>query len=196
MEGRPLEDRELTRRAKRGDLDAFEALVRLHQQAAYRLAFVVTGSAHDADDVAQEAFMSAYLALGRFRDDAPFRPWLLRIVANAAKNHRRSSYRRQRRELMLIDDRRSGEAALSPESAVLQREDQHRLMGAVNHLPERLRIVVATRFFMGLSVAETAEVLRLPPGTVKSRLSRALDRLRADLERGSKPALGEEGHRG
>ena len=68
MEGRPLEDRELTRRAKRGDLDAFEALVRLHQQAAYRLAFVVTGSAHDAEDVAQEAFMSAYLALGRFRD--------------------------------------------------------------------------------------------------------------------------------
>src|SRR5918995_4283341 len=90
----PPTDRDLVERARRGDHDAYEALVREHEQAAFRVAYVIVGSAADAEDVAQEAFVKAYRALGRFRSGAPFRPWLLRIVGNEARNHRRAAGRR------------------------------------------------------------------------------------------------------
>ncbi|MFQ5968623.1 MAG: RNA polymerase sigma factor [Acidimicrobiia bacterium] len=195
MEGRPLGDEELARRAKEGDLDAFESLVRIHQQAAHRLAYVITGSAPEAADTTQEALVKAYSSLDRFREGAPFRPWLLRIVANEAKNRRRSQSRRSRREMTLREHRGSGDAAPSPESAVLASEERELLLGAVNRLPEKLRVVVACSYFLGLSEAEAATVLSIPQGTVKSRLSRALSRLRRDVGLAEPPSEGQ-GHRG
>src|SRR5919197_3116097 len=94
MGGRPLEEAELVDRAKRGDVAAYEELVRVHQSLAIRTAYVITGQAADAQDAVQEAFVKAYYALGRFREGAAFRPWLLRIVANEAINRRRSSHRK------------------------------------------------------------------------------------------------------
>jgi len=151
-----------------------------YQGLAVRTAWVVTGSAAEAEDAAQEAFVKAYFALGRFRTGAPFRPWLLQIVVNEARNRRKSAGRRTNLTLRAAAQHRA-ESEPSPEVALLATERQQVLLDAVNRLREEERLVVACRYFLGLSEAETAETLGCPRGTVKSRLSRALDRLRNEL---------------
>ena len=94
MEGRPLEERELVLRAQRGDDGAFTELVRAHQEIAFRVAYLITGSSADAEDAVQDGALKAWRALGRFRAGEPWRPWLLSIVANEARNRRRSAGRR------------------------------------------------------------------------------------------------------
>ena len=193
MEAAPDRERDLIERARHGDVPAFEALVRAHQDVCFRTAWIASGGADDAEDAAQEGFMKAFAALPRFRPDAPFRPWLLTIVANEARNRRRSA---GRRELLAM---RAPEAAVgdalvepSPEAAVLAAERRTALLDAVRRLPaeqrhwaERLpdadREVVSFRYLLELSEAETAAALDVPVGTAKSRLSRAMDRLRATL---------------
>jgi RNA polymerase sigma factor (sigma-70 family) len=163
------------------DLESYDQLVREHQGIAFRTAYVITGSAADAEEVVQDAFVKAYRARGRFRSGAPFRPWLLAIVANEARNRRRATGRRARLPLQLAEERPSGGAAPSPEVALLAREERAELLAAVDRLGEEQRAVVACRYFLGLSEAETAAVLGCRPGTVKSRLSRALARLEEEL---------------
>jgi RNA polymerase sigma factor (sigma-70 family) len=163
------------------DLDDYDQLVREHQGIAFRTAYVITGSAADAEEVVQDAFVKAYRARGRFRAGASFRPWLLAIVANEARNRRRSTGRRARLELHLAEERPSGGAAPSPEAALLAREQRAELLAAVDRLGEDQRAAIACRYFLGLSEAETAAVLGCRPGTVKSRLSRALARLEEEL---------------
>jgi len=163
------------------DLESYDQLVREHQGIAFRTAYVITGSAADAEEVVQDAFVKAYRARGRFRSGAPFRPWLLAIVANEARNRRRASGRRARLTLQLAEERPSGGAAPSPEVALLAREERAELLAAVDRLGEEQRAAVACRYFLGLSEAETAAVLGCRPGTVKSRLSRALARLEEEL---------------
>jgi RNA polymerase sigma factor (sigma-70 family) len=185
VEGRPLDferrpDAELIEQAQRGEWMAYESLVRRYQDAAVRTASLFAPDG-DAEDAVQEAFVKAYAALGRFRLDSPFRPWLLRIVANEARNRRRSAGRRATLALRAAEDRRPGDAAPSPESAVLDRESQAALLAAINGLGEDDRDVITARYFLDLSEAETAEILGIPKGTVKSRLSRALGRLRGRL---------------
>ncbi|MEX2314231.1 MAG: sigma-70 family RNA polymerase sigma factor [Thermomicrobiales bacterium] len=175
-----MEESALVERARAGDTAAFEQLVRRYQDLAVRTAWVVTGSAGEAEDAAQEAFVKAYLALGRFRAGAPFRPWLLQIVVNEARNRRKSAGRRANLVLRAAVQR-GNDSEASPEAATLAGERQQALLEAVNHLREEERLVVACRYFLGLSEAETAETLRCPRGTVKSRLSRALGRLRNEL---------------
>ena len=182
MVGRPLEDRELVERAKRGDLGAYEELVQRYQGIAFRTAYVVTGSAADADEAAQDGFLKGYRALGRFRSGAPFRPWLLEIVGNEARNRRRSAGRRERLALRAAADRPSGDAAPSPEATLVATERRGELLAAVNDLREEDRLVIGCRYFLDLSEEETAAALGWPRGTVKSRLSRALDRLRERME--------------
>ncbi len=160
---------------------AYEELVRRYQDVAVRTAYVVGGSADDAEDVAQEAFVKAYAALGRFRSGSPFRPWLLRIVANEARNRRRSAGRRARLAVRAAEDRPSSDAAPSPEVAVLAHESRSALLAAVNRLRDEDREVIGCRFFLDLSEAEAADALGIPRGTAKSRLSRALGRLREQL---------------
>lgn len=181
VEGRPLIEQELIQRARNGDVAAFEELVRMHQAIALRVAVLVVGDHSDAEDVTQEAFVKAYHALGRFRQDSPFRPWLLRIVRNEALNQRRRHGRQDRLGLRLAGDRLSGDAAPSPETVVVSGADRELVLAAVNGLPERFRQVVAFRYLLGLSEAETAETLGIPAGTVKSRTARALSRLEAAL---------------
>ena len=163
------------------DLESYDQLVREHQGIAFRTAYVITGSAADAEEVVQDAFVKAYRARGRFRSGAPFRPWLLAIVANEARNRRRATGRRARLTMQLAEERPSGGAAPSPEVALLAREERAELLAAVDRLGEEQRAAVACRYFLGLSEAETAAVLGCRPGTVKSRLSRALARLEEEL---------------
>ena len=177
MEGRPA-DGELFKRAQRGDVAAYEEIVHRYQQVAFRTAYVITGSAADAEDAAQEGFVKAYRALATFRPGAEPRPWLLRIVANEARNRVRSTGRRQALELRLAEGYRPGGAAPSPEAAAVAAEDRRRLLEMVNALSVEDRMVITSRYFLELSGEETAEALGIPEGTVKSRLSRALARLR------------------
>jgi RNA polymerase sigma factor (sigma-70 family) len=182
VEDRPLDEQKLVARAKRGELDAYEEIVRAHQTIAFRTAWVITGSAADAEEAAQDAFMKAHAALSRFRTGAPFRPWLLTIVANEARNRARAAGRRERLALRAREERRPGGAVPPPEAALLVSERREELLAALGRLSESDRQAIACRYFLELSEAETAAALGCARGTVKSRLSRALDRLRAQME--------------
>lgn len=191
MEGRPLEESELVERAKGGDVGAYEELVRRYQDLAVRTAYVAAGSSADAQDAAQEAFVKAYHALDRFRSGAAFRPWLMRIVANEAIDRRRSARRQANLALQLAEGRRPEDAAPSPESAALALERRTTVVDALNRLRPEDRLVIAYRFFFDLSEEEMAQAMRCARGTVKSRLSRAMGRLRSVLgDQGL--ALGQE----
>ena len=171
--GRPLEEHELVERARTGDAGAYAALVRGHQEIAFRTAYLITGNAADAEDAAQEGFVKAYRALHRFRAGEPVRPWLLTIVANEARNRRRSAGRRAGLALRAAgEEHRSGEAAPSPEAALLAGERRAALLAALGRLREDDRVVIGCRYLLELSEAETAAALGVRPGTVKSRLSR------------------------
>ncbi len=179
--GRPPDEMTLVVRAQRGDTDAYEELVRMHQGIGFRTAFLITRSAADAEEAADDAFVKAFRSLGRFRTEAPFRPWVLAIVANEARNRLRSSARREALAARAAQEARPGDAAPSPEAAVLAGERRATLLAAVDELGDDQRLVVYCRYFLDLSEEETAQVLDIRPGTVKSRLSRALDRLREEV---------------
>ena len=181
MEGRPQNERELALRAQRGDARAYEELVRPHQEIAFRVAYVITRNAADAEDATQDGLVKAWRALGRFRAGEPMRPWLLQIVANEARNRRRSAGRRADLALRAVANV-SGEAAPSPEEATLGADERARLLAALEQLPEEAREVLACRYLLQLSEEETAAALDVARGTVKSRSARALDRLRETYE--------------
>ena len=192
MGGRPLEEIELVDRAKRGDVGAYEELVRRHQSLAARTAYVITGQAADAQDAVQEAFVKAYRSMGRFREGAAFRPWLLRIVANEAISRRRAVRRQTTLALRAAEGRLQGDAVPSPEGAALEQERHREVVAAVATLRPEDRLVIAYRYWFDLSEAEMAEALGCPRGTVKSRLSRALAKLRERLvAAGAGPEEGE-----
>ncbi len=166
----------LVARARAGDADAWEALIGHHQAPVFRLAYLILSDAADAEDVAQEAFVRAYLALGRFDADRPLRPWLLSIAANLARNRRRSlgrywaamqrAFRAEPRHYHAPPER-------TPAS------DARRLREAVDRLRPGAREIIYLRYFLDLSEAEAAAALDIPAGTAKSRHSRALAQLRA-----------------
>lgn len=186
MEGRHLDEAHIIARAADGDEESYAQLVRRHSDIAFRTAYLLTGSAAEAEDAAQDAFLAAYRALPRFRRGAPFRPWLLRIVSNTARNRRRAAGRRAEAELRLADALRHDDAAPSPDAEVEAAEERRALLRAVDSLREEDRLVVVCRHLLELDVAETAAVLGVAEGTVKSRLHRALARLRDQLE-GTRP---------
>lgn len=182
MEGMPLEDRQLADNARQGDVAAYETLVRRYQDVAFRTAYVVLRNSAEAEDAAQEGFVKAFYALDRFRPGAPFRPWLLRIVANEARNRKRSAGRR----FFLAEraGRQTNPSAAvepSPEHAALAGEQEEEVNRALERMSEMDRLVISYRYFFDLSEAEMADALDIPRGTVKSRLSRALARLREQL---------------
>jgi RNA polymerase sigma-70 factor (ECF subfamily) len=183
VEGRPLDDTDsgLVERARRGDVRAYEELVRRYQDVAFRLAYTILGSTEEAEDAAQEGFVRAYHALDRFRRGAPLRPWLLTIVANVARSRRAAAARRPTLTLQAAVTHPSDDSAQSPEAVALVAEQRRELLSAVNALRDDDQRLIAYRYFLDLSEAEMAAVLGCPRGTVKSRLSRALGRLRQQL---------------
>lgn len=174
-----IEDAELIARARNGDVVAYEAIVRRYQDVAIRTAHLICPET-DTDDAVQEAFIKAFAALPRFRDGAPLRPWLLRIVANEARNRRRSAGRREGLALRAaeVEPPRS---APGPEQVVMAAERRAELLAALTTLRADDREILGARYFLDLNEAETAETLGIARGTVKSRTSRALTRLREAL---------------
>jgi RNA polymerase sigma factor (sigma-70 family) len=173
-----------------GDRDAYADLVRRHAPMAVRTASLL-GAGADAEDVVQESFVKAYAGLSGFREGAPFRPWLLQIVANETRNLHRSAGRRSARE-------RSAWARTEPLLATAEHDDpalaalsterRVELVRAMARLSPAHRQVVTCRYLLDLDEAETAVVLGWPRGTVKSRLHRALRRLSAVLTDPAEPA--------
>ncbi len=171
----------LVRRARGGDRDAYAALVRRHQAVALRVA-ALAGPTADVEDAVQEAFVKAHRALGRYDERRPFRPWLLAIVANEARSRGRSAQR-----AAALTDRAATLAAAegggaSAEESALRRIGAGPLAAAVATLRPDEQELLVCRFVLDLSEEETAAALGVRRGTVKSRASRALARLRAILE--------------
>jgi RNA polymerase sigma-70 factor (ECF subfamily) len=152
-------------------------LVARYTLRAHRAAYLL-GAGEDADDVVQDAFVKAFRHLSRFRPGEPFGPWLLRIVANETKNLIRSRRRREALVIRMSTLETDLPAADPPVDQVLAGERRTRLLAAVNTLPDAERRVLVCRYFLDLSETETAQVLRWPLGSVKSRTWRALNRLR------------------
>ena len=165
-----------------GDTEAYAHLVHRHAPVAIRTA-ALFGAGADAEDVVQEAFVKAYAALGRLRRGAPFRPWLLAIVANETRNLHRAAGRRSARERRAWE--RSEPLLLArpddPAEALLTAERQALIGRGLGLLSGPQRQVVTCRYLLDLDEAETAAVLGWPRGTVKSRLHRALRRLQSSL---------------
>lgn len=170
-----MDEPTLIRRAANGDAAAWEPLVLAHQQAVFRLAYLLLGDADDAEDIAQETFLRAWKHLKRFDATRPLRPWLLSIASNLAHNHRRSAGR-YLAALARAFREQPTETPLAEASA--QRSDANELWRAVQRLDMSDQQIIYLRYFLELSVVETAETLQVAEGTVKSRLSRALEKLR------------------
>ncbi len=172
---------DLISRARAGEAAAWEALVHDHQERVFRLAYLMLADPEEAQDVTQETFIRTYQHLSSFDRSRPLQPWLLRIAANLARNRRRSigrywfALQRQARPDLEIQR--------ATEGAALNREGLEALWRAVRRLAEPDQRVIYLRFFLELSEAETAAALEVPTGTVKSRLHRALTRLRTIIER-------------
>jgi RNA polymerase sigma-70 factor (ECF subfamily) len=177
------DDADLLARVRGGDRDAYAELVRRHAPMAMRTAALL-GAGGDTEDVVQEAFVKAYAALHRFRPGAPFRPWLLRIVANETRNLHRASGRRTAREQRswALTERLLLTRPDDPADAALSQERQAALVRGLARLSTPQRQVVTCRYLLDLDEAESAAVLGWPRGTVKSRLHRALSRLRDAMD--------------
>ena len=174
-----MDESTLIRHAANGDASAWEPLVQTHQQAVFRLAYLLLGDPDDAEDIAQETFLRAWNHLKRFDQTRPLKPWLLSITANLARNRRRSAGRYL---AALTRAFRDEPVPASVEDKNTQYMEANDLWKAVQNLRGPDQQVVYLRYFMDLSVAETANVLQVAEGTVKSRLSRALEKLRAIIK--------------
>ncbi len=185
------EDAVLVRKAQQGDMDAFESLVRKYQQRVYALCRRLTGAHQSADDLAQETFIKAYYALGRFDVQWPLYPWLRRIALNSGLNYLKA--RKRERPLLegTLGARRTPFSAPAdgPEERLERAEFEARFERALASLPADQRSVFVLRFHESMSYEEISRALDLPIGTVMSRLNRARQKLKGlladSLERGA-----------
>ena len=186
-------------RARQKDRDAIRLIIKQHNQRLYRIARAIVRNDSDAEDVLQEAYARAFAGLDGFRGEARLGTWLARIVTNEALG----SLRRRRPTIDI------GAVSMSPtlsaqvipfpdanrvpdpEMTMVQSEIRTLLERAIDKLPSAFREVLIARLVEGMSVAETAELFRIPPQTVKTRLFRARALLRAEMERHIGPALGD-----
>ena len=172
-------DRDLVARVQRGDKKAFDLLVLKYQHKIVKLISRYVHEPSDALDVAQEAFIKAYRAIGRFRGDSAFYTWLYRIAINTAKNHLVAQGRRppegdidaQDAEQMDVQGRLSEHD--TPEHLALKDEIQETVFQAMEDLPDDLRTAITLRELEGMSYEEIAEAMGCPVGTVRSRIFRA-----------------------
>jgi len=168
--------------AQGGDQGAFTEVVKRYQRAVYRIAYGLTRNAADSDDLAQEAFVRAYQAIGRFRVGEPLYPWLSRITVNLAYSlHRRRKRRPETALEPLLEAGRQWASGDDPEEDAVERERHGLLQAAFEELSEEHQAVLVLRVVEGLSYDEIAKTLTVPIGTVMSRLSRARAELKARL---------------
>ena len=183
------DDQRLAALAARGDQDAFAQLVERYAGMVYSLALQRVGAHHDAEDIAQTVFFKAWKALPGYRGEAALSTWLYRLTSNVCIDHLRREKRQRTVPLTRLDDE-DGERPLDlpdpdpgPEERAEQSERRAALRRAVAQLPEDQRAALLLRESGGLSYSEIAAALRVPEGTVKSRIARARLQLREILSR-------------
>lgn len=174
-----MDETTLVRQAAHGDAAAWEALMHAHQEPVFRFAYLLLGDPDDAEDIAQESFLRAWKHLERFDLTRPFRPWLLSITANLASNRRRSA---GRYFASLLRTFRDEPTSMRIEETSAKKIEAHELWRAVQTLNPADQQVIYLRYFLDLPVHETAQVLQVAEGTVKSKLSRALEKLRSIIQ--------------
>jgi RNA polymerase sigma-70 factor, ECF subfamily len=182
------DDKALIELAKKGDLSAFDELVRRYERMVYNTAYRLTNASDDASDIAQDAFIRAFNNLKSFRGDSAFSTWMHRIVTNAFLDDRKKKRARPTRSLDDMIDLDEDSVAIqfedhSPGPAALAEEDERRklLAHAIQTLPENQRTLIVLFHLQGLAYEEIVEITELPMGTVKSRLNRARLALRERL---------------
>ncbi len=181
MDGWQALDAEAVRRCLDGDPEAFAVLVTRHKDRVHGLCLrMCAGRAADASDLAQETFVRAYRALGRFDPSRPFLPWLLRIAVNVCRDHGRRLRARHEDLVDLSPDRRS-DPAPGPENALIREQDRRAVRAAVAELPAHLRVLIALAYDEDLSLGDVARITGLPLTIVKNRLFRARRALAARL---------------
>ena len=183
------EEGSLIAQSQRGDVDAFDRLVAAHEDRIYHAAYRITGNAEDARDAAQETFVKAFRALPRYRHEAAFGTWLHRIAVNASLDIVR---RRPQAPPVPLEEVVLPAQTHNPDIEAERHEVQLRVHDALRRLAPDHRVIVVLRDLQGLAYEEIAEVLRMPIGTVRSRLSRAREALRA-LLKDLAPSMMEEG---
>jgi len=185
-------DCELVSSCQKGDTDAFEVLVKRYQKKMLNIAYRMTGDYEEACEIVQEAFLSAYRAIKKFRGDAKFSTWLTGIVMNHSKNCLKQMKARSHHEGLSIDETletEDGQLAHEPQSheapiieQLEKKEIQERVQACINSLDEEHREVLVLRDIQGFSYDEIRDILKIPDGTVKSRLFRARDALKDCLK--------------
>ena len=170
-------------RARRGDADAFEQLVAAYRNQVFRLALRMCGNEADADEVAQEAFLSAWKGLPNFRGESRFSTWLYQLTTHAAIDLMRREKRQAAAED--IDGITAADDGPSPQQQVERAETRREVRSALMQLPEEYRQVLLLRFMQELDYGEIARALNVSEGTVKSRINRAKSKLREVLAAGN-----------
>ncbi len=169
-------EKEWVQRARTGDKEAFQKIIEAHQEPLFRFAYLLLGNSQDAQDVLQEAFVRAYYRLHHFDENRPVRPWLLRIVANLARNKRRSNGRYW--SALTRFARHEPTIYPNPETLIVTQSQAIELWQAIRRLNLHDQEIIYLRFFLNMTVEETAQTQGVAHGTVKSRLHRALKRLK------------------
>ncbi|NWF69100.1 MAG: RNA polymerase sigma factor [Chloroflexi bacterium] len=174
-------DEELALGIQQGHMQALAALVERHHHALIGFLYRMTGGNRAlAEDLAQETFLRVLRAIGQYQHPRPFKPWLYAIAANMARDGFKSAKQRYAAAL-LEDDERGPAADERPEEVLIDLDEEQQVARALRRLPDHQRAVVILRYYQELSLAEIAEALNIPVGTVKSRLSIGLERLRTLL---------------
>lgn len=181
-------DQDLVLRVQQGDKSAFDLLVIKYQHKIIQLVNRYVKDPSEAQDVAQEAFIKAYRALGNFRGESAFYTWLYRIAINTAKNYLVSRARRNSDAQVDIHDAEQIENAPqlqgieTPERHLFNQEIVETIKAAIESLPEEMRIAIMLREFEGMSYEEIAEAMDCPVGTVRSRIFRAREAIDNKLQ--------------
>ena len=174
-------DAECVQRVQEGESDAFETLVRRHQKTIFNLVYRMLGDYDEAAEMTQETFLSAYRSIDRFRGEANFSTWLYRIAINHATTRRKSVATWQQRSVPLDQTEDIRDRQLNPEERAAQKDVQDKVQSALNSLDPEDATVILLRDLQDTPYEEVARILEVPLGTVKSRLHRARQALKARL---------------
>ena len=171
-------ERKLVQKARKGDNDAFEELVRLHQESLYRYLYRLTGNTEDAMELTQNSFVKAYMSIGRFRGDASFKTWLYRIASNGWRNVIRDSGRRQNVDIDQVP-LASGD---NPHDEVVRGQENRKFWSVVQELPARQKEALTLRLREGYSFDEVAGIMGCSTGSAKASYHHAVGKLKRVLE--------------
>ena len=193
-----VDDKHILARAGRGELDAFEELVRRYEKRVYVIALRSSGNPEDAADITQEVFLRAWRSIENFRGDSGFSTWLFRITMNICVDHARHRQTQPQTTTLTTEDdeeRPIHDTAPTPEEQLDNKELGRELAAALAEISEEHRRIVLLRDVSGMSYSEIAEILEISEGTVKSRLARARIALRRILlQRGNILPLAPSNH--